>query len=280
MNNNTDNTEEIQNSQEYTVPYDELTITNSFMFGKVFNDEEIAKDFIQNVLKLNVDKINIVREASAQNDFLHKGVRYDVYVKEQINGKTGRVFDVELQVFDTLELPLRARYYQSMCDIDTLEKGASYDELKEQYIIFICKEDIFKAGKSIYTFENREETDPAIKLGDKTFKKYYIFGKYREMKDKIIQEYMEYFATSNPRSNITQKINNRVKWYKSDNTTRKAYMIWQEELKMKFKAGERAGLAQGEKERLNLQDEVARLQAEIERLRAGRVSEQTAEYKP
>lgn len=61
---------------------------------------------------------------------------------------------------DTGELPKRVRYYQGMCDLDVLAKGVSYDELQEQYILFICPDDIFGKGLPVYKFQNREETNP------------------------------------------------------------------------------------------------------------------------
>ena len=38
----------------------------------------------------------------------------------------------------------RTRYYQSMIDMDSLMKGQDYSELKDSYILFICKRDPFK----------------------------------------------------------------------------------------------------------------------------------------
>ena len=37
----------------------------------------------------------------------------------------------------------RTRYYQSLIDIDQLEKNMDYRKLKESYIIFICTFDPF-----------------------------------------------------------------------------------------------------------------------------------------
>ena len=73
---------------------------------------------------------------------------------------------------DTGELPKRARYYQGMCDLDVLAKGVSYDELREQYILFICPDDIFGKDKAVYRFQNREESDPSILMGDLCYKNY------------------------------------------------------------------------------------------------------------
>ena len=58
----------------------------------------------------------------------------------------------------------------------------------------------------------------------------YIFNKYRDVAEKSIREYMEYFATRKPSSPETKKIDRMVKWYQTDNETRKRYMTWQQEI--------------------------------------------------
>lgn len=151
--------------------YEDLDITDNFMFAKVFSNEDVAKDFLQDILKISIDKISVVAEATTQEDPFHKSVRFDVLVKEELPG-AGRYFDIELQMEDTGELPKRARYYQGMCDLDVLAKGVSYDELREQYILFICPDDIFGKDKAVYRFQNREESDPSILMGDLCYKNY------------------------------------------------------------------------------------------------------------
>ena len=41
---------------------------------------------------------------------------------------------------------------------------------------------------------------------------------------------MEYFATRKPSSPETENIDRLVKWYQTDNETRKRYMTWQQEI--------------------------------------------------
>ncbi len=223
-------------------PYDELDITDNFMFCKVFSHEDVAKDFLQAVLKVDIEKISVVTEASSQEDPFHKSVRFDVLAREETsdeNGtvKTGRQFDIEMQMENTGELPKRARYYQSMCDIDSLAKGSDYEELQEQYILFICPNDIFRKGKPIYRFQNREETDPEILLGDLCYKNFYIFKKYREIDDESTREYMQYFATKKCESEKMNRIHDLVEKYRMDPATRKAYMTLEQELNIRYKKG-------------------------------------------
>ena len=53
--------------------------------------------------------------------------------------------------------------------------------------------------------------------------------KYREVVEKAIREYMEYFATNKASSPETEDIDRLVKWYQTDSNTRIRYMTWQEE---------------------------------------------------
>ena len=48
--------------------YEDLDITDNFMFAKVFSNEDVAKDFLQDILKITIEKIEVVTEASAQED--------------------------------------------------------------------------------------------------------------------------------------------------------------------------------------------------------------------
>ncbi|MCQ2125198.1 MAG: Rpn family recombination-promoting nuclease/putative transposase [Fibrobacter sp.] len=228
---------------EYKIkPYEELNITDNFMFSKVFSNEDVAKDFLQDVLKISIDKISVVGEATTQEDPFHKSVRFDVAVKEEISdasgvSKPGRYFDIELQMVDTGELPKRARYYQGMCDLDVLAKGVSYDELQEQYILFICPDDIFGKGLPVYKFQNREETNPRILMGDLCYKNFYIFKKYSEVTDKATREYMQYFATQKHESVKMKRIHDLVERYRKDPATKKAYMTLEQELNLRYKKG-------------------------------------------
>lgn len=97
-------------------------------------------------------------------------------------------------------------------------------------LVYLCPEDIFGQGKAVYRFRNLEVDNPKTELGDLCFKNFYIFNKYRDIAEKSIREYMEYFATRKPNSPETENIDRLVKWYQTDNETRKRYMTWQQEI--------------------------------------------------
>ena len=80
------------------------------------------------------------------------------------------VYDIEMQVSNTGELPKRSRYYQSMIDLQLIDKGQHYKNLNRSYIIFICPIDAFGKGRHIYTFESVCKEDNSVFLGDEAVK--------------------------------------------------------------------------------------------------------------
>lgn len=213
-------------------PFEQLTITNKFMFAMVFSHKEIAKPFLEAVLGVKIHELRDPEpEKTIDVNPATKGVRFDVFVKESgTDGETLRSFDIEMQMEDTHEIPKRARFYQAMRDSEALCRGEKYRDLKELYIIFLCPEDIFEKGRAVYRFKNLETDDPKIEMDDLTFKNFYIFSKYREVAEKSIRDYMEYFATNKASTPATEDIDRLVKLYQSDSNTRIRYMTWQEEI--------------------------------------------------
>lgn len=214
------------------IPFEQLPITNRFMFAMVFGHKEIAKPFLEAVLGIRIHELKDPEpEKTIDVSPFYKGIRYDVFVKETgPDGETLRSFDIEMQMEDNVDIPKRTRYYQAMCDSEALNKGEVYYKLNDLYIMFLCPEDIFGQGKAVYRFKNLEVDNPKIELGDLCYKNFYIFNKYRDVAEKSIREYLEYFATRNPSSPETKKIDRMVKWYQTDNETRKRYMTWQQEI--------------------------------------------------
>ena len=261
-------------------PFEQLPITNRFMFAMVFGHKEIAKPFLEAVLGIRIHELKDPEpEKTIDVSPFYKGIRYDVFVKETSpDGEVLRSFDIEMQMEDNEDIPKRTRYYQAMCDSEALNKGEVYYKLKDLYIMFLCPEDIFGQGKAVYRFKNLEVDNPKIELGDLCFKNFYIFSKYRDVAEKSIREYLEYFATRNPSSPETKKIDRMVKWYQTDNETRKRYMTWQQEIDIavyreRQRANEIQKQADAEKVRADeaeaRADEVERL-ANAEKARADR----------
>ncbi len=120
--------------------WEELSISNDFLFGKVMQNPKLCKELLQRILPdLNIERIEYPElQKSINMDMDARSVRLDVYVKDEKEV----VYDIEMQVSHTKELPKRSWYYQSMIDLQLIDKGQLYDELKRSYVIFICPFDL------------------------------------------------------------------------------------------------------------------------------------------
>ena len=265
-------------------PFEQLTITNKFMFAMVFSHKEIAKPFLEAVLGIKIHELRDPEpEKSIDVSPVSRGVRFDVFTKDVgPNGEILRSFDIEMQMKDTHEIPKRARFYQAMRDSEALCKGENYCDLKELYIIFLCPDDIFGKDRAVYRFKNLEADDPKIEMGDLTFKNFYIFSKYRKVAEKAIRDYMEYFATNKACTPETEDIDRLVKWYQTDSSTRIRYLTWKEEIDYERARADKAErIASEEKTRAN--EEKARAdavqkQANEEKARADKFEKMLKEH--
>lgn len=125
---------------------------------------ELCRELLQRILpNLKIDRIEYPQlQKSINVDMDAHSVRLDVYVKDDRE----TVYDIEMQVSDTKELPKRSRYYQGMIDIQLVDAGQHYKKLNKSYIIFICPFDLYGKGRHIYTFENICKEDNSISMGD------------------------------------------------------------------------------------------------------------------
>ena len=148
--------------------YRELRFTDDFMFAKVLiNNPEICKRLLELLLEIKIDKV-LVPEKQKTIEILSdgKGIRLDVYVDD----KEGTVYNIEMQTSLKKELPKRSRYYQGMIDMNLIERGSRYRDLKLSFVIFICLDDPFNRNLPVYRFENICIQDNSLLLKDEAIK--------------------------------------------------------------------------------------------------------------
>ena len=129
-----------------------------------------------------------------------------------------------MQVSHTKELPKRSRYYQSMIDLQLIDKGQLYDELKRSYVIFICPFDLYGKGRHIYTFENICKEDGSIFMGDEAVK---IFLNAKGTLDDVSDEleaFLDYVAGKKPKDAYVERLEEAVKEAKKNREWRHEYM--------------------------------------------------------
>ncbi|MEE3314495.1 MAG: Rpn family recombination-promoting nuclease/putative transposase [Treponema sp.] len=205
---------------------DELTFTDDGMFQAVMREPEICSEVIERLLHLKVSRIEYPElEKTIAPYFSSKGVRLDVYLKDP-----EKIIDVEMLSYPQMELGLRARYYQSMIDMDSLMKGQNYADMKSSYVLFICKNDPFKDenGREIglphYTFTTKCHELDGLNFNDKTTKMIYNASGYEKEKDEKVRDFLRFVYTNNPgEDDFSNLLKDRVMRLKEDEQFKEVY---------------------------------------------------------
>ena len=179
---------------------DQLTFTDDGMFQAVLHEPEICAELVERLLHVKVKRVEYPElEKTIAPFYTTKGVHLDVYLKDE-----DKIIDVELQSYKQEAIGKRVRYYSSMIDMDSLMKGQDYTELKDSYILFICKYDPFEDenkkqfGLPCYTFRNICEENALVSLDDKSVKLIYNATAYKNEKDERIRKLLKFICTNEP----------------------------------------------------------------------------------
>jgi predicted transposase/invertase (TIGR01784 family) len=236
----------MDNTNQAQTRWEKLTIANDFVFGKVMQNKRLCKKLLEIILKVKIRKIEYPELQKAVDIAVDaKSVRLDVYVEDENN----TVYDIEIQAVNLKDMPKRTRFYHGMIDLNLINKGAHYSELRKCYVIFICMFDPFKTGRHIYTFEHRCKEDPSITLGDESTT---IFlnakGKLNDVDDEL-HGFLSYVASGMPESDFALELDENVQEIKSNEKWRREYMTLfmrdQETLRQGIEKGRAEGLAEG-----------------------------------
>ncbi len=204
--------------------YEELTLSNDFIFAKVMQNKDLCKKLLEIVLNIKINKIVYHEEQKVLDDSPDgKAVRLDVYVADD----NETVYDIEMQTSDTKELPKRSRYYQGRIDVAILDKGTktTYKDLKRSYVIFICMQDVFGKGRHFYRFENICTEDPGLKLNDEAIKIFLNPDSAMDDIDDELSNFLKYLKTGEPVDSFTKELNESVKYARTNKE-------WKEEYRM------------------------------------------------
>ena len=228
--------------------WEDLTITDDFMFCKVMSDPDICKELLEILLHIKIERLEFQEpQKSFKLTSESRGIRLDVYVKD-----SNRVFDIELQTTNERNLELRTRYYQGVMDISELEKGEFFSNMKESYIIFICMFDPFGADIPIYTVKQTFAENDKLIFNDKTHKIFYNVKAFEKIANDVeTKAFLEYLCKHQSTTKFTQSLETAVYRNKNNQNWRKDYMTLAYNLSLAAeKAAKKAreeGIAIGEK---------------------------------
>ena len=153
---------------------------------------------------------------------------------------------------------LRMRYYQSIIDIEHLNRGENYSKLKESYVIFICLDDPFGDGKPIYNFVTREADGDRI-LNDRIHKVIYNASSFEKARNSAVRAFLKFVKERAASDSVTQKIQAEVETCRNHQKWRSEYMLWQDQVRewkdeaheTGFAEGKAKGIAEGETYKAN-----------------------------
>ena len=233
--------------------FEDLTIQSNFMFKHVMGNKDLCQRFISNVMKCDVVDLEYIEtEKELEPYFDSKCVRLDVIVVDRNNNR----YNLEMQVRNVIGketklplLPKRARYYQSVMDMDMLQKGQTYDKLSPLVLVFVCAFDLFKEGRYLYTFKSRCLENLDLELAnDVTTMFLNANGVAGDVTPQMVN-FLEYVKTQVPNDAYTRELEAEVARLKLDKEVRRKYMVLQAELRdteiVAFEAGEAKGHAAG-----------------------------------
>lgn len=225
-------------SSEKIEKWENLTLANNFIFYKVMRHHpDACQHLIELLLGIKIERMEFANEESIFVDYDSRGVRLDVFVKD-----TNQIFDVEIQVKETKDLPERSRYYQGIMDVDTLKSGQKYNELKTSHVIFICMADIFQNNLPICTFENICLEDGKTKLNDRAIKHFFIAKNCVKMiEDKEIKDFFEFLISNKTADGFTSDLGNYVDDARHNTQWRMQYMTWERQRAYDFDDGKEEG---------------------------------------
>ena len=241
--------------------WEDLTITDDFMFCKVMSDPDICKELLEILLHIKIERLEFQEpQKSFRLTSESKGIRLDVYVKD-----SNRVFDIELQTTNERNLELRTRYYQGVMDISELEKGEFFSNMKESYIIFICMFDPFGAGMPIYTVKQTFAENEKLIFDDKTHKIFYNVKAFEKIANDVeTKAFLEYLCKHQPTSKFTDTLERAVYRNRNNQNWRKDYMTLAYNLSLAAeKAAKKAreeGISIGRNEGITLGAQQAKLE--------------------
>lgn len=226
----------------------ELTLKDNFMFGAVMMEEENCKRFLELALGFPIERVEVSKEKSIVYHPEYKGVRLDVYAKNEHNTR----YNVEMQVAKKAELGKRVRYYHGQIDMELLLSGSDYTELPEVYVIFICDFDPFGKKKYRYTFTKQCEEEPGAQLqeGCKS-----IFLSTRGENDREVPGELVSFlnfvkadlseSETDFEDDFVEKLQNTIRRIKSNREMEERFMIFEEMLRDERAEGKAEGKAEG-----------------------------------
>ncbi|UTC63993.1 Rpn family recombination-promoting nuclease/putative transposase [Treponema sp. OMZ 788] len=202
--------------------FEDLTLQDDFMFCKVMQNPHFCKKLIEITLSDTIGRINYISVQHNIKTYQQaKSLRFDVLVQTE----NGKFYNVEMQVSNERNIPKRMRFYQAALDISFLDKGNSYNNLNDSFIIFICTFDAIGKNIPVYTFENICLEDKSLSLQEGTKKIIINAEAFKNTKNEDLKEFLEYLKTGKAKNQFTRRIEEMIHTIKNNEQARQEYRL-------------------------------------------------------
>ena len=226
---------------QFSKPWKELTIADNFIFCKVMQNERLCRGVLETLLGIKVSRIDYLQtENPIENFYDSRGIRLDVYVKD-----SGRIFNIEIQTGNYDDLILRARYYLSSSDVATTKRRTKFKDIRETYILFICKDDPFGEGIPRYTKLTKFLETDGITYDDKSHNVFYNCSAWEKEEDPEVREVLKFIYGLKPDSGIALEMDEAASLAKQKSDLEDEYMYFSDILEDEKEEARAEGHAEG-----------------------------------
>lgn len=221
--------------------WQEATIKRDIIFTKVFGEnKKLTLELLQIILpKLKIEEIiDIIPEDREKENIVYRGVRFDVYVKDE----NGRMYDIEMQVVNHHDLGKRIAYYQNKLSSKALKPSQKFFEKNDIFVIFVCDFDYFQLGLPVYhtTMRLKEDLNKIVDTGEHNVILNSRANDFSSVSPEV-KAFLEYVRENKVSNEFTKDLDREVKKIKSSTEVRDSFMTWEEKLaEERYYAGKEA----------------------------------------
>ena len=204
---------------------------------------ENRPDLMEFVLRIILDKDDLhVTEMKTQYSIRNIS-GHSVQLDSFATDSSGKKYNIEVQRADAGANPKRARYHSSLLDSHlSLQKGKAYQDLPENYVIFLTENDIFGDGLMIYHIE-RVLVEKGRSFHDGS---HIIYVNAAQDSDSALGKLMKDFMCSDPNAMNYTEIAAVTKYFKEDEQgVKHMCQIMETAINDSYRAGIAKGREQG-----------------------------------
>ena len=233
-----------ENMGPFSKPWEELTIADNFIFCKVMENERICRGVLETLLGISVEHIDYLKtENPIENFYDSRGIRLDVYVKD-----SERIFNIEMQTGNYNDMLLRARYYLSSSDVATTKRRTKFKDIRETYILFICKDDPFGEEIPRYTKISKFLETDRISYDDKSRNVFYNCSAWEKESNPEVRGVLKFIYGLKPDSGLAIEMDEAASLAKQKSDLEDEYMYFSDILEDEKEEAREIGLAEGHAE--------------------------------